>query len=228
MSKRLREPLSQLQQKIGYSFSDISLLETAMTHRSARMKNNERSEFLGDSILGFIIADHLFHQFPGADEGQLSRLRASLVKKETLASIGKSLSIGNYLKLGQGELRSGGHTRDSILADAVEAVIAAIYLDAGYQKARDFIFELFKEKLEEVTLEKGRKDPKTRLQEYLQSHSIELPVYEIVESSGPQHRQQFKVSCAIKQEKLVTIGSGSSRRKAEQDAASRMLEHYEQ
>ena len=224
----MREPLSQLQQKIGYSFSDISLLETAMTHRSARMKNNERSEFLGDSILGFIIADHLFHQFPGADEGQLSRLRASLVKKETLASIGKSLSIGNYLKLGQGELRSGGHTRDSILADAVEAVIAAIYLDAGYQKARDFIFELFKEKLEEVTLEKGRKDPKTRLQEYLQSHSIELPVYEIVESSGPQHRQQFKVSCAIKQEKLVTIGSGSSRRKAEQDAASRMLEHYEQ
>ncbi len=224
----MREPLSQLQQKIGYSFSDISLLETAMTHRSAGMKNNERSEFLGDSILGFIIADHLFHQFPGADEGQLSRLRASLVKKETLASIGKSLSIGNYLKLGQGELRSGGHTRDSILADAVEAVIAAIYLDAGYQKARDFIFELFKEKLEEVTLEKGRKDPKTRLQEYLQSHSIELPVYEIVESSGPQHRQQFKVSCAIKQEKLVTIGSGSSRRKAEQDAASRMLEHYEQ
>ena len=224
----MREPLTQLQNKTNYTFSDISLLEAAVTHRSAGMKNNERSEFLGDSILGFIIADHLFHQFPAADEGQLSRLRASLVKKETLAEIGKSLSIGNYLKLGRGELRSGGHARDSIFADAVEAVIAAIYLDAGYQKARDFIFELFQKRLEEVTLAKGRKDPKTRLQEYLQSQQIELPVYEIVESSGPDHRQHFKVSCSIKNPKLLTIGTGSTRRKAEQDAAEKMLEHYEQ
>ncbi|MEJ2214750.1 MAG: ribonuclease III [Gammaproteobacteria bacterium] len=224
----MREPLSQLQQKIQYTFSNIAFLETAVTHRSAGMKNNERSEFLGDSILGFVIADHLFQQFPSADEGQLSRLRASLVKKETLAQIGKSLTIGNYLKLGQGELRSGGHTRDSILADAVEAIIAAIYLDAGYQKARDFIFELFRERLEQVTLEKGRKDPKTRLQEYLQSHQIDIPVYEIVEASGPQHRQQFKVSCAIKNQKLLTVGSGTSRRKAEQDAAAKMLEQYGQ
>lgn len=223
----MREPLKRLQSRLNYEFSDIQLLDIATTHRSVSARNNERSEFLGDSILGFVVADHLYHQFPTADEGQLSRLRASLVKKETLAIIGRDLSLGKFLRLGQGELRSGGHSRDSILADAVEAIIAAIYLDADYPTARQFILDLYESQLKQVSLVKGQKDPKTRLQELLQSKQLNLPAYEVIEASGPQHKQQFVVSCYVENLDLTTTGSGESKRKAEQDAAQKVLEAYE-
>ena len=223
----MREPLKRLQSILNYEFSDIQLLDIATTHRSVGDRNNERSEFLGDSILGFVIADQLFHKFPTADEGQLSRLRASLVKKETLAELGRELTLGNFLKLGQGELKSGGHSRDSILADAVEAIIAAIYLDDGYETARKFILGLYEKQLQQVSLIKGQKDPKTRLQELLQSKQLELPVYEVLKATGPQHRQEFVVSCKVESLGLTMTGSGDSKRKAEQDAAMQILEAYE-
>lgn len=224
----MREPLKRLQSILNYEFLNLELLETATTHRSVGMRNNERSEFLGDSILGFVIADQLFHRFPTADEGQLSRLRASLVKKETLAKIGHDLSVGKFLRLGQGELKSGGHSRDSILADAVEAIIAAIYLDAGYETTRQFILDLFDSHLQQISLKKGQKDPKTRLQELLQSKKMLLPVYDVIEASGPQHRQQFVVSCHVEGFDMTVNGTGESKRKAEQDAAEKILEAYEQ
>jgi ribonuclease-3 len=224
----LRDSLKRLQISLNYEFTNPKLLDTALSHRSVGVNNNERSEFLGDSILGFVIADQLFQKFSEADEGQLSRLRASLVKKETLADIARQLSIGNYLKLGQGELRSGGHARDSILADALEAIIAAIYIDSDFQRVRLFILELYDSRLQQLSLTKGQKDPKTRLQEWLQSRQIELPVYEVIEATGPQHKQQFIVLCAIKSMKISTTGKGESKRKAEQDAAEKMLEQYEQ
>jgi ribonuclease-3 len=223
----LREPLTRLQSIINYEFSDIHLLDIATTHRSVSDRNNERLEFLGDSILGFVIADQLFHKFPTADEGQLSRLRASLVKKEMLSKLGRELSLGKFIKLGQGELKSGGHSRDSILADTVEAIIAAIYLDNGYQKAREFILELYQAQLEQVSLVKGQKDPKTRLQELLQSRKLDLPVYELLEASGPQHKQRFVVSCQLDSLGVSKTGTGTSKRKAEQDAAMQVLEVYE-
>jgi len=224
----LREPVERLQARLNHEFDDLNLLDTALTHRSAGMRNNERFEFLGDSILGFVIADYLYEKFPAADEGQLSRLRASLVKREALADIAKNLELGQYLKLGQGELRSGGHRRDSILADAVEAVIAAIYLDTNYQRAKQFIFELYESQLTKVSMSKSAKDPKTRLQELLQSRRIDLPDYEVIESSGPQHKQTFVVNCKARSIGLEAIGTGSSKRKAEQDAAMKLLEIYEQ
>lgn len=222
----MRESLQRLQSQLQYAFNDPGLLETATTHRSVGFRNNERSEFLGDAILGFVIADQLFHQFPEADEGQLSRLRASLVKRDSLAQIARQLAVGKYLRLGPGELKSGGHARDSILADAVEAIIAAIYLDAGYQVARDFILRVYQPMLREVTLVKGQKDPKTRLQELLQSRHKPLPVYQVTSSSGPQHRQQFVVSCTVDGIDLAVEGRGESKRKAEQDAAEQFLAQY--
>ena len=224
----MREPLNRLQSILKYEFTNAELLETATTHRSVGIRNNERSEFLGDSILGFVIADQLFHQFPAADEGQLSRLRASLVKKETLALISRDLSIGKFLNLGQGELKSGGHSRDSILADAVEAIIAAIYLDSDYETARQFILDLYRNQLQQISLVKGQKDPKTRLQELLQSRKMELPVYEVIEATGPQHKQQFVVSCLVEGLGTAVKGTGDSKRKAEQDAAQKVLEAYEE
>ena len=163
------EPLHQLYRELGYQFSEESLLKQALTHRSAANLNNERLEFLGDAILGFIVADELYRTFPDANEGQLSRLRARLVKKETLAAIARKLDLGNYLNLGAGELRTGGHARDSILADSLEALFAAVYLDSGYQSARDIVLNLYQKRIEELSPEAQGKDPKTRLQEYLQA-----------------------------------------------------------
>lgn len=223
----MRETLERLQPILQYEFDDISFLETAITHRSVSSRNNERSEFLGDSFLGFVIADYLFMNFPSADEGQLSRLRASLVKKETLAKLAHELGLGKFLKLGQGELKSGGHNRDSILADAVEAIIAAIYLDGGYQKARQFLLNLYQEQLNNLTLIRGLKDPKTRLQELLQSRKIDLPQYELINSTGPQHNQQFTVDCRVPSINLKSVGKGVSKRKAEQDAAEQLLGQLE-
>lgn len=220
----MTESLYQLCRKLGHRFDDSALLDQALTHRSAANLNNERLEFLGDSVLGFIVSEQLWRTFPDANEGQLSRLRARLVKRDTLASIARELDLGSYLKLGAGELRSGGHSRDSILADSLEALIAAVYLDSGIQQARDMVLNLYRKRIEELSPETQGKDPKTRLQEYLQARQKSLPSYTIVNVSGEQHDQSFDVECRLDDLDLVTRGSGGSRRKAEQVAASCMLD----
>ena len=218
--------MKRLQSRLGYSFRDIELLQQAISHRSVGARNNERLEFLGDAILGFEVADGLYRRADDADEGQLSRMRAHLVRRETLAEIARSLDLGAVLNLGAGELRSGGQSRDSILADAVEAIIAAVYLDGGLDEARALIRRLLGTRLTEPTAEIRLKDPKTRLQEYLQSIGHALPQYEVLEISGEQHRQRFRVACSTG---IVadTDGEGSSRRKAEQAAAQTMLDALE-
>jgi len=219
----LREPLERLCRSIGYEFNNQGLADTALTHRSAGSINNERLEFLGDAILGFVIADYLFAHFPDAAEGELSRLRAGLVKGDSLAQIARELELGQYLNLGPGELRSGGHSRSSILADAVEALFAAIYLDGGYESARQIILNLFDKKLSGLSKKSQQKDPKTRLQETLQSKKLPLPVYTIDSITGEQHDQCFTVSCQVEALDLTSEGRGTSRRKAEQDAANQFL-----
>jgi len=223
----LRASTDILCRALGYRFTDEQLLEQALTHRSIGGSNNERLEFLGDAILGFVIADELYHRFASASEGQLSRLRSSLVKRETLAKIARQLDLGDYLNLGPGELRSGGQARASILADGVEAILAAIYLDSGYAAARQVILKIFAARLAKIDLQAPQKDPKTRLQELLQSRKIALPGYAIAEVSGTPHEQSFKILCQISELKLETLGSGSSRRRAEQDAAQNMLQELE-
>jgi ribonuclease-3 len=185
-------------------------------------------EFLGDSILGFIIADTLFNTLGKADEGDMSRLRSSLVKGETLAEIARDIELGKYIQLGPGELRSGGHTRTSILADTLEAVVAAVYLDGGLDSARKVITNLFKSRIDEVTAKKNLKDPKTRLQEYLQAQHHKLPTYTVLEVTGEQHNQHFIVKCDVDDLNRQTIADGSSRRKAEQKAAETILNGLEQ
>ncbi|PLY14074.1 MAG: ribonuclease III [Sedimenticola sp.] len=220
----MREPVERLSRALDYQFSNSQLIDTALTHRSAGSDNNERLEFLGDSILGFIIADELYSRFADADEGQLSRLRAKLVKKESLASIARELEIGSYLNLGPGELRSGGHSRDSILADAFEAILAAIYLDSGYENTRTVILRLFTSRLNKISEKAFQKDPKTQLQELLQSKKLPLPEYAILEITGLQHDQQFSIACKVSNLDYQTTGVGNSRRSAEQSAAKKFLE----
>ena len=212
---------------LGYTFNDNGLIEQALTHRSMGGVNNERLEFLGDAILGFVIADELFKRFQSATEGQLSRLRSSLVKRETLAVIARDLSLSDYLNLGQGELSSGGQFRDSILADAQEAILAAIYLDGGFDKSQHVILTLYHDRLQGLDLKAHQKDPKTRLQEYLQARKLGLPSYEVIETSGTPHAQIFKVRCHIEDIQEDQMGSGSSRRRAEQDAARHMLQELQ-
>lgn len=219
----MRAAIEPLCHSIGHPFCDLGLLEHALTHRSASAINNERFEFLGDSILGFVIADELYSRFESADEGQLSRLRAGLVKRETLAEIARELNLGPSLNLGAGELRSGGQTRDSILSDAVEAIFAAVYQDAGYQAIRNVISQLFASRLDAISLDMQQKDPKTRLQEYLQANRYELALYDVTATSGSQHEMIFEVSCQQKQLGQHVVAKGSSRRKAEQAAAEVML-----
>lgn len=223
----MREPVERLCRAIGYNFRNIALVETALTHRSAGGDNNERLEFLGDAILGFVVADYLYGHYVDADEGELSRLRATLVKGDSLAEIAHSLELGQYLNLGPGELRSGGHSRASILADAVEALLAAVYLDGGYTVAREVILRLFEEKLSGLGRKSRQKDPKTRLQELLQARKVALPVYTILDITGEQHEQCFTVSCQVDELDLESRGTGSSRRKAEQSAASQLLRELE-
>jgi ribonuclease-3 len=211
-----------LQKRLGYRFNDAALLEQALTHRSAGSRNNERLEFLGDAILGGVIAAELFTQFPHAEEGRLSRLRASLVRRESLAHIAQSLQIGDYLQLGIGERKSGGHRRNSIMSDALEALLGAIYLDGGYVPCRECILELFAGKLAALADTTVLKDPKTRLQEFLQAQRKPLPAYSILEVSGKAHAQSFRVECSVTNAE-PTIGEGGSRRQAEQDAAGKML-----
>jgi len=214
---------SRLEQQIGYVFTQPNLLQLALTHRSFSHLNNERMEFLGDSILGFLIAEALFGRFPDAREGQLSRLRAKLVKGQTLAVIARRFSLGDWLRLGSGELKSGGFRRESILADTLEAVLGAIYLDGGIQAARKRALAWFSEELSSLTLEEPNKDPKTRLQEFLQSRGCELPQYQVLDIRGEPHQRHFVVECSSALLEENTQGEGGSRRIAEQLAARAAL-----
>ncbi len=209
---------------LGHEFSDASLLDAALTHRSARGPNNERLEFLGDSILGFVISSWLYREAPLASEGELSRMRASLVRKATLADIAGELRLGDSLALGSGELKSGGFRRGSIVADALEALLGAVYLDDGLQRAEEVIKRLFAERVRQVLAEGARKDPKTLLQEYLQAEGAALPEYTVSEVRGKAHEHVFTVECRAGEPPVVATGEGSSRRRAEQAAATRMLE----
>lgn len=204
---------------IGHVFSDTSLLRTALTHRSYGTPHNERLEFLGDGILDCVIAALLYQRFPELPEGDLSRLRANLVRQESLYQLALQLDIGSTLRFGEGELRSGGASRPSILADALEAVFGAVYLDAGFEKAFKVIEQLYQPLLADLKPGQFQKDPKTRLQEWLQGRKKPLPRYALLETRGAAHEQSFKVACEIDQPAVRTIGSGSSRRIAEQNAA---------
>jgi ribonuclease-3 len=220
----LTRPRELLEKHLGYRFQDAQLLQQALTHRSAGSRNNERLEFLGDAVLGSVIAAELYHRYPQAREGKLSRLRSTLVRRESLAGIAQDLQLGDYLQLGAGERRSGGHARDSILSDALEAVFGAIYLDSGFATARDCILTLFSERMQLVSGVMTLKDAKTRLQEYLQAQRKPLPVYEVVQISGEAHDQFFRVSCSVAGLDVEPgRGSGGSRRLAEQAAAEDLL-----
>lgn len=210
-------------QGIGHRFSDPALLRTALTHRSFGTPNNERLEFLGDGILDCVIAAALYHRFPDLPEGDLSRLRANLVRQETLHGLALKLDIGNHLRLGEGELKSGGASRPSILADALEALFGAVYLDAGFEAATEVIVRLYATLLESLKPGQFQKDAKTRLQELLQGRKKALPRYQLIETSGAAHLQSFVVACEIDQPAIRTTGTGNSRRIAEQNAAEQAL-----
>jgi len=215
----LLSPQKKLCRALAYQFRDSRLIVQALTHRSIGSKNNERLEFLGDAVLGCIIADELFHRFPAATEGELTRLRASLVKGATLAVIGRELNLGDCLRLGSGELKSGGFRRDSILACGVEAILGAVYIDGGFEATKALILRLYQQRLEAVSPETAKKDSKTRLQELLQSRQQALPIYEQTSVEGESHDQIFHVVCRAKGLDELAKGKGTSRRKAEQDAA---------
>ncbi len=215
--------LQALAGRLGFSFSDPDLLRSALTHCSAGAGNNERLEFLGDAILDFVIAEALYERFPGADEGRLSRLRAALVKRDALAAIAREIALGQFLNLGAGELKSGGRSRDSILSDALEAVFAAVHLDGGFECCRSVILALFRERLDALRERPPHKDPKSTLQEYLQSRHLPLPDYRILEVRGAPHVRCFRVACQVRALPGTVVGQGPSRRQAEQDAAGRAL-----
>jgi ribonuclease-3 len=214
------EDTARLQRVLGYQFNDLNLLNLALTHCSVSGQNNERLEFLGDSIVNHIIAEALFHRFPASREGEMSRMRASLVKGDTLAQVAFELELGDHLRLGSGERKSGGHRRASILADAFEAVVGAILLDSDVEQCRQCVLGWFDARLQALSTGTVDKDAKTELQEYLQGRSNPLPIYDLLSVQGEDHSQEFKVACRLRNPKLVVEGSGSSRRKAEQDAAT--------
>lgn len=219
----MNKPIDSLKRRIAYTFNNAALLEAALTHRSVGSNNNERLEFLGDSVLNFVIAEALYQRFASASEGDLSRLRASLVKKETLAKIARELQLGDALRLGSGELKSGGYRRDSILADTTEAIIGAVLLDGGFKCCQAFVQHLYEPRLAALRLDQPLKDPKTRLQEYLQARKLPLPKYVVTQVDGADHAQHFRVECSIGGLNNPCVGEGSNRRKAEQQAASEAL-----
>lgn len=213
-----------LQRDLGYRFQDRELLVRALTHRSVSAKNNERLEFLGDGLLNFVMGAALYQAQPQAEEGALSRLRAALVREETLARRARALRLGHYIGFGESEQKSGGHRRDSILADTLEALIGAIYLDAGFDAAREVCQQLFSSELAGLPDPETLKDSKTRLQEWLQARSRPLPVYEVLSESGPPHRRVFCIRCTLTDAEQTAEARGASRRSAEQDAARKLLE----
>lgn len=216
--------LTELCRRLNYTFTDSALLRRAVTHRSKGAANNERLEFLGDSVLNFIIAAELYERYPRLTEGELTRLRARLVKQETLALLARSMALGDYLELGGGELKSGGHDRDSILADALEALFGAVFKDGGHATARRVILDLYRALFDEIVPGASDKDPKTQLQEFLQKRLAVTPVYTVLEVSGEAHQQHFLVECAAPGLAAPVKGQGVNRRAAEQDAAAKALE----
>jgi ribonuclease-3 len=223
----LDNKLNKLNEILGSPFTEMESLGLAVRHRSSGARNNERLEFLGDAILGFAIAEELYAKFPAAREGQLSRLRAKLVKRETLALLARELGLGEFLEMGPGELRSGGHNRDSILSDALEAIIGAIYLDRGLDIARERLLFWFRDRLAALSLDDLQKDAKTRLQEFLQARGVSLPEYSITATEGDAHDQLFHVQCRVSLLSEPATGSAHSRKRAEQNAATVALELLE-
>ena len=217
-----------LQRKLGHSFAQASLLQQALTHRSHSVGHNERIEFLGDSVLNCCIAHELYQRFGELKEGELSRLRANLVRQETLAELAQHLELGTYLRLGEGELKSGGFRRPSILADGLEALIGAVFLDGGFAAAQGVIRGLYAALFERLDPQTLGKDPKTLLQELLQARKIPLPQYSVVATQGAAHNQLFRVECQIPQLAIRTTGCGASRRIAEQEAAQLALSQMQQ
>lgn len=220
---RVRSATDWLAERLGYRCRDSALLEAALTHRSAGGQHNERLEFLGDAVLNCVVADLLYRLDPRADEGELSRLRASLVSGDSLAQTAAALGVGDELRLGAGELRSGGFRRHSILADALEALIGAIYLDGGIEAARGVVERMLAGRIAGLPDAAQLKDPKTRLQEYLQARGLPLPAYNVEQVTGDAHEQTFAVSCEVAALNLSASGSGLSRRRAEQQAAEEIL-----
>lgn len=215
--------ISKLQRKLGYTFKQFELLQQALTHRSASSKHNERLEFLGDSILSYVIAKVLYQRFPNVDEGDMSRMRATLVRGNTLAELAREFELGECLKLGPGELKSGGFRRDSILADTIEALIGGIFLDGDIEQTEALILDWYQSRLDKISPGDEQKDAKTRLQEHLQGRHLPLPIYLIVQVKGEAHDQEFTIHCQISCLQQSLVGVGSSRRKAEQAAAEQAL-----
>ena len=216
-----KERQASLGRIIHYTFHDPSLIIMALTHRSFSSQHNERLEFLGDSVLSFLIANELYKRFPRIDEGDLSRLRAQLVKESSLSHIALSIGLGDFIRLGEGELKSAGWRRPSILADTFESIIGAIYLDGGIESAQQFVLRFFDMQLNEIDPKLIQKDAKTLLQELLQSKKSDLPIYTVVSIEGEAHSQTFTIECLIKKSNIKTQGVGNSRRIAEQEAASK-------
>ena len=214
-----KEHQASLSRVIHYTFNDPSFMIMALTHRSFSAQHNERLEFLGDSVLSFLIANELYKRFPRIDEGDLSRLRAQLVKESSLSGIATSIGLGDFIRLGEGELKSAGWRRPSILADTFESIMGAIYLDGGIEAAQQFVLRFFETQLNEIDPKLIQKDPKTLLQELLQSKKNELPIYTVVSIEGEAHSQTFTIECSIKKYDIKTQGVGNSRRMAEQEAA---------
>ena len=220
----MKQNTNILCKQLAYQFKQPELLVEALTHRSAAAKNNERLEFLGDGVLNFVIGAELYRIKPKANEGELSRFRATLVRMETLAELGRTLNLGDYLTMGSGELKSGGFQRSSTIADTVEAILGAVYLDSGFDVCQQLILNLYEPYLDGLPDSESLKDPKTRLQEYLQSRKYKLPEYTLVSSTGKAHEQVFLVECrALMEEITVSEGQSTSRRKAEQCAAEAMI-----
>jgi len=220
----LEKAESWLDKTLHYRFEDPELFARALTHRSATGRNNERLEFLGDAVLDFVISDAVFQRRPDADEGDLSRLRAALVNDTSLAEISAELGIGDFLILGSGERKTGGHRRASILADALEAIFGAVFVDSGFTAARDMIERVFEQRLDALPDASELRDPKTRLQEWLQARKLSLPEYALDSVTGKDHKQKFAVTCTVIELSQTTEGEASSRRRAEQEAARHMLE----
>lgn len=218
------DPAKSLLERCGVQISDTQLLSQALTHRSAGRTHNERLEFLGDAVLELVVTHWLYADFPHASEGELTRLRARLVRKESLAALAREVELGPALALGDGEMKSGGRHRDSILADGFEAVLGALYLDGGLERCDSVLRRLLGPKLPNAARDALSKDPKTRLQEWLQSRAMQLPEYQVVDTHGADHAQEFVVQCRIPQRKIVEDGRGNTRRAAEQQAAGRALE----
>jgi len=223
LDESIRNKINALAKLLAFTEHDLSLLITALTHRSVGNNNNERLEFLGDSVLNFIIGAELFRLFPKADEGTLTCLRAKLVRQETLAEIAEELKLGECLQLGPGERKTGGHQRASILADALEAVIGAKFCSVGFLATQQMVLQQYAKKLQMILTQKVDKDPKTQLQELLQAKRLQLPEYEVIKITGAAHEQIFYVACRVVVLPEAIEGCGESRRKAEQDAAAKVL-----